>query len=294
MKLFQAYVNDHQKTFLSPNTIPINAQDNFVEGIPQFEYPLFKYVKSNYVETDVEPWGLVSWKFTSKSIITPEEFMQFAQNKLNDGYDCAFINPMIGDEALYLNVWEQGIDTTQGFDKITNFLSQKFGSRINAHMDASTFAFCNYFIATPKFWESYFQFVDECIDSLETEAVNDTEVGRIYNGPANHGGQYKCKITPFVIERLFSSFIIGSDFKYIAYPHTVSHFRSKYGDALGDFMFQLSETKNIGLRTMDHSLLQKHHEARCAILYGSIRNTVFQMFDLSYFLSPEYKKLGLK
>lgn len=294
MKLYQAYVGEHQKSFLSDKTIPIDASININDGQPQREYELFKHIKQTYKAADVEPWGLVSWKFQYKCIITPEQFMDFASQKLAAGYDCAFINPMIADEALYYTVWEQGIDCgTQGLDKITEFLSNRFGSRINSWMRKSAFSFCNYFIATPKFWDSYFAFVDNVIQQLEEEAVKQTEIGIIYNGPAVHGisSQPLCTIKPFIIERLFSSFIAESS-SCAAYEFPVEHYRAKCGDQLGNYLYKLSQLKDNAITTMDYNLLDRYNKARCGILYTPIRGAVAQIFDLAYLLSPECKSIG--
>ena len=50
--------------------------------------------------------GLVSWKFEHKSPISLHAFHSFCQTAFAAGADCAFIDPMIGNEAVYANGWE--------------------------------------------------------------------------------------------------------------------------------------------------------------------------------------------
>ena len=291
MKLFQSYVNAHQKTFLSEHTIPFDAQNNVENS--QREYELFKKIKSSFSEDNPEPWGMVSWKFNHKCLIKPDAFMEFAISRFAAGYDCVFINPMIGNEALYFNVWEQGIDCGHaGLDKVAQFLEKQLGARITALMGKSSFAFCNYFIATPAFWDAYFSFVDHALGLLETEISNKSDVGNIYGGSAHYGRDASLSMRPFVIERLFSSFIVSSGFKCIGYEYSLTQYQTKFGSQLGNFLFKLSALKNKGINSMDNNVLQKFHEIRCNILKGPFKTTVWQLDDpLAYFLTPEFKAL---
>ena len=292
MKLFQSYVNAHQKTFLSANTIPLDAQNNVENS--QREYELFKKIKSSHNAGNSDPWGMVSWKFEHKCLIKPEEFMEFARTRLASGYDCIFINPMIGNESLYFNVWEQGIDCGHaGLDKVAAFLESKLGARITALMGNSSFSFCNYFIATPAFWDAYFSFVDHALGLLESEISNKSEVGNIYGGSAHYGRDASLSMRPFVIERLFSSFIVNSEFKCIGYQYSLTQYQAKFGSQPGNFLFKLSALKNKGINSMDNTVLQKFHEIRCNILKGPFKTAVWQLDDpLAYFLTQEYKSLG--
>jgi hypothetical protein len=112
-----------------------------------------------------------------------DDFAHFAEQKLSEAYDCIFINPMIGIEALHLNVWQQGVQCGHaGLEKIIEFLEKSLGLAFNAPMDRNTFAFCNYFIAKPDFWSAYFSFVDRALLLLDQEVTQNTEVGTAYAG----------------------------------------------------------------------------------------------------------------
>jgi hypothetical protein len=56
----------------------------------------------------------------------------------------------------------------------------------NAPMDKNTFAFCNYFVAKPSFWNSYFAFVDKVITLLDQEVDKGSEVGVIFAGTGSY------------------------------------------------------------------------------------------------------------
>lgn len=245
MKLFQSYVTDEQKSYISNLATPVDASNNTDND--SREYELFKRIQTEHPELKDQPWGMVSWKFPSKTRVTTKEFLEFAESELSKGAQCVFINPMLGHEAIYLNVWEQGEDCGhRGMRKIAEFLQSKMGNVFDFHrvMGKDTFAFCNYFIATPRFWKAYFEFVDKAISYLRSEALKGSEVGEIYAGSAHYLKDPTVLMRPFVIERLFSSFILGTQLKVSHYLYKESQYESRFGFGLGDVIYKLSELKD--------------------------------------------------
>lgn len=274
---------------VSPNAIPFDAQTN--AGGSQREYELFKAVWSEQSPAHQEPWGLVSWKFQHKSLISPAEFIEFSKIQFDSGADCVFINPMIGNEAIYFNVWEQGSDQGhKGLDKILAFLSQSMGPDISGPMGSSCFAFCNYFVANDRFWRSYFEFVEAALSNLDAEAIKKSEVGLIYAGPANYARDSEATMRPFIIERLFSSFVASSpSLNCINFEYEESHYRGKFGDQLGRFLHKLSAYKNAALNARDLTVLNLWNGVRLGILRSQAKSSIWHLDDpASFFLSPEY------
>ena len=125
----------------------------------------------------------MSWKFDHKSPIGLGEFHDFCRTAFVNGADCAFINPMIGNEAVYANGWEQGIHCAHtGIEKVAYFLEEQLGIGVASVCDVNTFAFSNYFIANERFWKRYFNFIDQALELLDIEAERGSEVGQIYTG----------------------------------------------------------------------------------------------------------------
>jgi hypothetical protein len=120
MQLYQSFLGDEQRSLVSSKAIPLDVQNN--TGKDQREYELLKRIWAEHSDAG-DSWGMISWKFQNKSAVSVDEFIDFSNEKLASGFDCAFINPMIGCEALYHNVWEQGVDCGHtGLDKIFTFL----------------------------------------------------------------------------------------------------------------------------------------------------------------------------
>jgi hypothetical protein len=286
MKLFQAFIGDEQRSFVSPSAIPFSAHDN--TGNDQREYELLKRIWVEQSKAD-DPWGLISWKFQHKSLVSVDEFVDFAAASLTAGADCVFINPMIGNEALYYSVWEQGTDCGHaGLDKIIAFLNKNVGPRMAAPMGTESFAFCNYFVATPRFWNDYFKFVDGALSSLEAEVLNRSEVGKAYSGSASYARAPNTSMRPFVIERLFSSFVVQKSINCAAFPFTSEHYGLKFGGQLGRFLRALSRLKNSALQSQDKQKLQYWDRARQNILRNGIKVAVWHLDDpLAFFQSRE-------
>lgn len=205
------------------------------------EYELFKEIYGRCHSG--EPWGLVSSKFNLKNSIDINEFYDFTFDKFSHGFDCVYINPMIINESIFANVWEQGVIVGhKGMDLIYNFLIRKNNFKLNV-LSGVDFSFCNYFIANEKFWIAYFSFVDKCIAQLEEESRMKSEIGQIYIGSAGYHKNHEMSMRPFVIERLLSLFIslnlVQNKISFIRFEHSESHYIKKAGFHYGKLLYNL-------------------------------------------------------
>ena len=276
MKIYQSYVNQQQKNHVADCAIPLDASWNTNGN----EYDLFKHLKKYQVGENDSPWGLVSWKFTGKCQIQLNEFSEFATTQFQNGCDCVFINPMIGNEALYLNVWEQGKDCGhQGLDKVENFLTKNFDRGIQSIMSNNIFAFCNYFIATNRFWDAYFKYIDEALILLEREIATESETGLAYKSSANYKRNENLTLKPFVIERLLSPFLLKSQLKIVNYKHSPIHYQKKFGTMLGDYLLRLSITKNETIAQNSAAQIRYYIDKRRAFLQSTYKWVIWELDD---------------
>lgn len=228
------------------------------------EYELFKEIYAN--QNPVAPWGLVSSKFELKCPIKIEEFYDYAENEFQNGADCVFINPMLINEALFLNVWEQGIVVGHhGLDKIQKYLIEnKFVT--NNIMGTNTFAFNNYFIGNNNFWDKYFKYIDLIMDDFHQEEKFGSETGLIFSKSGNYHKNKSMSMRPFVIERLFSSFIekYKHELKLSSYKYENHHYIFKCGENYGNSLYKLSALKNENISNIKS--LNKWNEIRKIII----------------------------
>ena len=263
--LYQPFITDAHKKHISSIATAFDASQNTAPN--QREYELFKNLFDTHEDDPTTAWGLVSWKFNLKTPVPIEEFYEFAAAKIQDGYDGVFINPMIANEALFANVWEQGIITGHsGMEAIVNFLAQSTPN-IRALMGHDCFAFCNYFIGSQKFWAEYFEFVEQRLNQLESEAEKQSEVGKIYAGHANYGKDGSATMRPFIIERLLSTFIAsGTTLNISEFAFNENHYVEKFGKKLGSILWRLSQLKNEAFKSNSQARQLEWDRQRKAIL----------------------------
>jgi hypothetical protein len=292
MNIYQAYMDAQQREFVSQDAIPFDASANTDTGTR--EYDLFKKIHADpALQTDRQPWGLVSWKFEHKSPISLHAFHSFCQTAFAAGADCAFINPMIGNEAVYANGWEQGIHCAHtGIEKVAYFLEEHMGIHVASVYDVNTFAFCNYFIANERFWERYFNFIEQALGLLEEEARRGTEVGEIYNGSGQYERDTTASMRIFVIERLFSSFLMGqNDLNVSAWQPAASDFEHKFGAQMGSMLWNFSRLKQRAVETDDLSLYNIWDQQRAKLLADWQIHIVWNLDDpFNYTLTREYRE----
>lgn len=281
--IYQSYIGVKQLREVSEFAIPYDASHNTERN--SREYELFKEIFHDRI-SNPNPWGLVSWKFKYKTAISFEEFLNFAELKFKEGCDCVFINPMIGTEAIFKNVWEQGALAHKNLNEIESFIMKKLPVSANNIYGKNTFSFCNYFIATPRFWKKYFKFVDSITYLLNKQTREGTRVGSIWSGSAHYSRDLDVTMKPFVIERLFSTLLkIQNDMTICDYKHSKVNYIHKFGTQLGAILFELSELKNKGIVENNEELIKRWHLIRSKIHKSNIRSPIVTLDDPPLFLS---------
>ena len=291
MKLYQSFINNSQRSHITDVCIPYDASWNTKRDAREFELfrDIYKGKHSN------EPWGLISWKFEHKTCVPVTVFKTFCGSKLNDGYDCVFINPMIANEAVYLNVWEQAEHCGhKGMAKIAQHLQEHAGINTAGHMGKVSFSFCNFFVGTQIFWEAYFAFIDKAISELNTQAQSGTEVGVAFSNSGHYKRDQSATMKVFVIERLFSSFVISCpEIKCSAFTYSKDIYIRKFGDKLGALLYRLSFVKNHALATRDIELLNLWNDTRLGLINDSYVYAIWNMDDPSaFYLGEQYAKFS--
>jgi hypothetical protein len=279
MKIFQAVPSGNQNKWISKNAISID----YSKLPPGTEYDLFKYAFNNLLG-DEEYWGVVSWKFNIKTPVDVDIFSEFCKAEFTKGVDCVFINPMIANEAIFANPWEQGVLCGhKGMKEVyLDLINQKFLIPIEV-VGTSGFSFCNYFVGNGSFWAKYFTFVDQILGYLEGQANAGSDVGIIYKGTASYRKNLDMSMRPFIIERLFSSFICQhKELKFSDYKFTSQDYFKKLGFIPGNFCKKMSDMKNIGLLNQDRTQLESWQHQRIKLLNnGENLTTLFHMDDPS-------------
>jgi hypothetical protein len=261
LTLFQSHPNGLDVSRLSDLAIHLNYDEMNTDS----EYEIFKYISTNF---NPDVWGLISWKFELKTAVNINDFIQFASEQFSGGADCVFINPMIANESIFANVWEQGQTIGHvGIEQLAGFLHSAALIKESPLMSTDTFCMCNYFIGNQKFWREYFKFVDSILLTLEKEVLNHTEVGSIFASSANYLKDSSRTMKPFLVERLFSCFLSGhTSVSAVAFEYTPDNYSKKLGQTLGNFSRNMSRLKSRSLTCGDYESYRLWHGVRSAFI----------------------------
>lgn len=286
--LYQPYFSDAEKSKTNNSCTPYDASWN--TGTNSREYKLFKDILNRNIPRGA-PWGLVSRKFKYKSIISESEFINFANKNILNGYDCIFINPMIGNEAVFSNVWEQGINCHPGMSELSSFMSNKGFDDRQYICKTESFGFCNYFIGTDIFWSQYTNYVDLVFGELMKEIRAKPTLKEAWNHGASYSKDKSLNMEPFFIERLFSSFLNTNDkIQRLRFPTTKNLYQLKFGITFGSHLFNVYQEKIDASNVMlfskkryqsnrNSNSIELWNQSRLKILKSRLRTSLYQLDD---------------
>jgi hypothetical protein len=236
LKIYQSYYDNSQLGSLSLEFIPFNNTENKEPNLR--EYPLWKKLYEEHKDTD-DYWGLVSWRYNQKTSLTPVEFKTWILE--NPDYDVYHVDPFPDIAADYINVWTQGDRWCPGMVDFCNRLFPKLGINEKVqemHYDADDFSLANYYVGNSKFWTSFINFLDHCIQICK----EDKELNYYMFEKTIHYNGSQVPNFPFVTERLFAQHNIL--YKNEIKVHKVPIEHDCYKRSFGNYNALLTNYKN--------------------------------------------------
>jgi hypothetical protein len=130
---------------------------------------------------------------------------------------------------------------------------------ISRFMTESVVCYCSYFVATNEFWADYLKFLEEAksiLDSLEDGPIKDA-----YQGGANYRRDPNLTLFPFIIERLFSTFLIlNPTYQVYHRPYDYSTY-SDLSPSGVDVFNLLNRIKNVTDSCDNHEVQQQLYDS---------------------------------
>lgn len=213
IKIFQIYYEPWQKDLLDTDFIPV---DNSKSTSELREVDVFdRLAKSDFIK-GAKLWGALSWRFSEKTGMTGRDALK--EILANPNFDIYFCNPEPEYEALYHNLWLQGVPSHPQFLEICQAFFKAVGLPNDALISiepSSASSSANYFIASPKFWSLYLPWVQNLLNTANKKMpplMRDLLHSNVADDKNLHGGS---TYVPFVIERLLPIFLktVGSPLK---------------------------------------------------------------------------------
>lgn len=265
--LYQPYIGDAQRQILNPEALPFDISFNTAPDTREYELFAILHGFHNRIGLDESAfWGLISPRFEWKAARPFTYFMAEAQRAQAEGFDCYAFNPMIGNAAIYANVWEQG--DHPGMDKIVEFLDGA-GLPMNNVQGVDRFFFCNYVCGNRRFWNGYFDFCEKVLSALQEQYEHGTPAGLIYGGTGHYSRDHSARMRPFVIERLLGVYLeiaAPQGLKVARHVPTLSDFEWKFGPRIGGTLKKILAWKEVFLGLGDRGALEAWQELRLPIL----------------------------
>jgi len=213
IKIFQIYYEPWQKDLLDTTFVPI---DNSKSTSELREVEVFgRLAKSDYIK-GAKLWGALSWRFAEKTGMTGQDVLK--EIIANPEHDIYFCNPEPEYEALYHNLWLQGVPSHPQFIEVCQAFFQAVGLPLDSLIaiePVNASASANYFIASPKFWALYLPWIQNLLNTANKKmppAMRDLLHSNLADEKNVHGGS---TYVPFIIERLLPLFLktVGSSLK---------------------------------------------------------------------------------
>ena len=223
IRIHQIHYRPQQRAELDPAFMPY---DNSGDLSPLLELNVFRKI-ARLPETGAAAcWGAVSWKFGQKTGLTGAALLSVIG--ANPGFDVYFCNPHPDTEALYHNLWVQGETSHPRFLTLAREVFAAAGldpAALDEIWPAALFATTNCFVATPAFWDDYLRFIDGVLDALGGR-LSALGAAMLHSPMADAKGAHaNATYLPFIIERLFSTFLLARQGKYRAYKYLTGRSR---------------------------------------------------------------------
>jgi len=215
-KIFQICFEQSQISEVDPLLTPF---DNTSNERPELrEFHSFERIVNEGVADDLDAWGVFGPRWQSKMRFDALELHTAIKN--NPGADVYIFNHARVVNALTHNVWEQGEFWHKGIKRVTKKALESCGydSKVLDLSDVETTCYCSYFVATKQFWNDYISFIREIKTALESLTGEEAD---IYNGSANYARDANLNMFPFIVERLFTTFLHLK--QYTIYSHTPNY-----------------------------------------------------------------------
>ncbi len=205
--IYQNFFREAQARLLDPAFVPHDGTKN---PFPQYyETYWISRLFEERVYRQHDYCGLVSTSFNQKTRLSGFQFIEFIRN--NPGFDVYFVNPYPQLAYYFFNVWEHGEEHHPGLTALTRRLLESAGDppllENPGRNDHNTLLYCNYWVASKRFWEEYMAFLDPLYilvrDDVRSNGISPYVEPTSYKGPHPDTPYF-----PFIFERLFSLFLV--------------------------------------------------------------------------------------
>lgn len=200
--LYQIYYSEPTRQLLDPGFLPL---DNLANPRPDWReyWPIREFLLNTPLDENAR-YGFFSPKFRAKTGLDAAAVSQFLAGS---DAEVVLFSPFFDQSALFLNVYRQAEAHHPGIaalcDTVFRAHDPAFDTR-NEINHATNTAFCNFFVASPRFWRQWLAVSESIFAQAENPAA---PLAAALNRDVPHDRDIApCKV--FVIERV-ASFLLA-------------------------------------------------------------------------------------
>lgn len=260
-KIFQICFEESQLDKVDFRLTPF---DNTENAKPELrEYHNFVKIMNDGLADHLDAWGVFGPRWNEKLKVSSDVlFKEIEDNPLEDVY--IFNHARIHD-ALFFNVWDQGEYYHKGLKDVAKHILQKLDYDVgilDSLMSSHNTCYCSYFVGKQHFWVDYLDFLEKVIKELDNLPK---ELYAVFNQSANYARDKNLNLFPFLVERMFSTFISLKNYKIHAMPYDYSVYEQNLGN-FADVLQVLSNLKTLTIKHNSEEIFAQWNTLRTFIL----------------------------
>jgi hypothetical protein len=259
--IFQIFYDERTRNQIDPGFIAMDNLDNPRADWREY-WAIRKFFLSSALEEN-ELYGFLSPSFHTKTNLNAAQVHSFIA--ANPGREVYTFSPFIQDETCYLNMFEHGNVYHPGTIEVAQTYLKEIQLEVNLEdlvMDFRSMVFCNYIVAKPSFWNTWFALNEKLFDIAEHD---DSDLSRELNSLTNYRLPVAMKV--FLVERMASLVLaMCPDITTAYYDPMVMPWSDPGYRPYVEQMKLLNQIKSDYLRTGDTRLLGGFYALRGAIL----------------------------
>ncbi|WP_175103160.1 hypothetical protein [Pararobbsia alpina] len=259
--IFQIFYDERTRNQVDPGFIPLDNIENPRADWREY-WAIREFFLNNTLNSD-ELYGFLSPSFGAKTGLSGRDVQHHIDS--HPGHDIYTFSPFIQDSACYLNVFEQANMFHPGHVEVAHDYLKEIGVDVDLEtlvMDFRTTVYCNYFVAKPSFWQTWFALTEKLFDICEK---NDTTLASHLNSLTIYRLPVGMKV--FLTERIASLVLaLSPDLKVCPFDVRRMPLSHPSFAPFWEQMVMLDTLKASYLRNGDKSLLGGFFALRGAIL----------------------------
>jgi len=212
--IYQIFYDADTRARLDPGFTPLDNVDNARPDWREY-WPMRQFLLSqSLVEED--HYGFLSPKFHAKTGLTATQVERFIAAHAQA--DVVLFSPFVDQSAPFFNMYEQGNYWHPGLLSCAQSVLGETPLQVNLEAlvnHSGNVAFCNYFVAKPRFWRRWLELNERLYAIAEAGAGS---LAASLNAITLHDGRADAPMKVFIMERSATLLLsTGAEFSAVAY-----------------------------------------------------------------------------